>query len=75
MINTHDFTSGGGQTNKDAYRKWWIDGKSNVPSMYGGLTMVDVFNKALTDEEVSLVYTSVVAIQNVLFAKKNSHIH
>lgn len=68
LINTYDYTSGGGQTNAGAYRKWWIDGKSNVPSRDGGLTMVGVFNKVLTEEEVSIVYTAVVALQNVLFA-------
>lgn len=68
LINTHDFTSGGGQTAVDSYRKWWIDGKSTAPSLAGGLTMVGVFNKVLTEEEVSLVYTAVVALQNVLFA-------
>ena len=68
LINTYDHTSGGGSTNKGDYRKWWIDGKSTAPSRDGGLTMVGVFNKALTEEEVSLVYTAVVALQNVLFA-------
>lgn len=68
LVNTHDYASGGDPTNPSGYRKWWIDGKSTVPSQAGGLTMVGVFNKVLTDEEVSLVYTAVVALQNVLFA-------
>lgn len=68
LINTHDYTSGGYPTNNLEYCKWWIDGKSTIPSQAGGLTMVGVFNKELTAEEVSLVYTSVVALQNVLFA-------
>lgn len=68
LINTHEYTSGGIQTATGYYRKWWIDGKSTVPSQAGGLTMVGVFNKVLTDEEVSIVYTAVVALQNVLFA-------
>lgn len=68
LVNTYEHTSGGGATNSGGYRKWWIDGKASVPSMDGGLTMVGVFNKELTAEEVSLVYTSVVALQNVLFA-------
>lgn len=68
LINTYDYTSGGGQTNYGGYCNWFIDGKSTVPSQAGGLTMVGVFNKELTAEEVSLVYTSVVALQNVLFA-------
>ena len=68
LVNTYEYTSGGGQTNSGNYQKWWIDGKATAPSMDGGLTMVGVFNKELTAEEVSLVYTSVVALQNVLFA-------
>lgn len=68
LVNTYDYTSGGVQTNSPDYCKWWIDGKATVPSNDGGLTMVGVFNKELTAEEVSLVYTSVVALQNVLFA-------
>lgn len=68
LINTHDYTSGGIQTSVDYYRKWWIDGKSSKPSQEGGLTMVGIFDKVLTEEEVSIVYTAVVALQNVLFA-------
>lgn len=68
LVNTHEYTSGGTATSSYHYQKWWIDGKASVPSMDGGLTMVGVFNKELTAEEVSLVYTSVVALQNVLFA-------
>ena len=68
LVNTYEYTSGGGQTASSYYMKWWIDGKANVPSMDGGLTMVGVFNKVLTEEEVSIVYTAVVALQNVLFA-------
>ena len=68
LVNTHERTSGGTETSSAYYLKWWIDGKASVPSMDGGLTMVGVFNKELTAEEVSLVYTSVVALQNVLFA-------
>lgn len=68
LVNTYDFSSGGGQTNTPDYCKWWIDGKATAPSMDGGLTMVGVFNKELTAEEVSIVYTAVVALQKVLFA-------
>lgn len=68
LINTHEYASGGSQTNNEEYQKWWIDGKSSVPSQAGGLTMVGVFNKELTAEEVSLVYTAVANLQNVLFA-------
>lgn len=68
LVNTYDYTSGGTQTSTKYYRKWWIDGKATVPSKAGGLTMVGVFNKVLTEEEVSIVYTAVVALQNVLFA-------
>ena len=68
LMGTYEYTSGGEITSTSSYRKWWIDGKDSAPSKDGGLTMVGVFNKALTDEEVSIVYTAVVALQNVLFA-------
>lgn len=68
LVNTYDYSSGGTQTSEYYYMKWFIDGKSTVPSKAGGLTMVGVFNKVLTEEEVSLVYTAVVALQNILFA-------
>lgn len=67
LVDSETKTSGQ-PTVKAHYLKWGIDGKSSVPSADGGLTMIGVFNKSLTAQEVSTVYNAVVALQNVLFA-------
>lgn len=67
LVDSETKTSGD-PTVKAKYRNWGIDGKSTAPSADGGLTMVGVFNKSLTAQEISTLYNAVVALQNVLFA-------